>query len=143
MIKPIFFILFFFCFIITINAQDISSIEEMKNLDISEVNNDYLKPYTHKDIHQHHLELSKGSSNELEFVFSNLFMLYKNFISSQDFSHCMFTPSCSEYGIIAIKRIGFIEGIVSTFDRLTRCHPLILPNEYPIDEEKGLYIDEP
>jgi len=143
MLKTISFALLLFCIVTQIKAQEIMSIEEIKQLDISEANNDYLSLYTHDNIHQHHLELSKGSSNELEFVFSNLFMLYKNFISSQDFSHCMFSPSCSEYGIIAIKKIGFFEGVVATFDRLTRCHPLILPGEYPIDEESGLFIDEP
>ncbi len=124
-------------------SQESRLINSLKTIDIADINTNNKKTIETKDEHQHHLSLSKDNNNELEFLFSNLFLFYKSFVSSQDFSSCMFSPSCSEYGIIAIKRIGLLEGIVATFDRLTRCHPLILPGEYQYDEKTGLFIDEP
>jgi putative membrane protein insertion efficiency factor len=124
-------------------SQEQALINTLKTINIADINTNHKKTKVTKEVHQHHLSLSKNNNNELEFLFSNLFLFYKSFISSQDFSSCMFSPSCSEYGIIAIKRIGFLEGVVATFDRLTRCQPLILPGEYGYDEETGLFIDEP
>jgi len=37
---------------------------------------------------------------------------------------CRFTPSCSEYTIEALKKYGFIKGILMGIKRLGRCHPL-------------------
>ena len=44
---------------------------------------------------------------------------------------CVFEPSCSEYAILAIKKYGFIIGVIKTIGRLRRCH---FPNggqDYP------------
>lgn len=44
---------------------------------------------------------------------------------------CLFTPSCSEYMILAIKKYGVIKGVLKGINRLKRCH---LPNhgeDYP------------
>jgi len=65
-----------------------------------------------------------NNKNELQVVFSGLFLAYKQFISSQDLPRCTFHPSCSEYGIIAVKQLGLTRGMLSTFDRLTRCNGL-------------------
>ena len=62
------------------------------------------------------------NKNEIELVFSGLFLFYKSFISSQDAISCVFTPSCSEYALIAVKKQGAIIGMMNTFDRLTRCN---------------------
>ncbi len=37
--------------------------------------------------------------------------------------HCRFHPSCSEYGIIAIKKYGFLKGWFKTIKRILRCRP--------------------
>jgi len=37
---------------------------------------------------------------------------------------CRFTPTCSEYGIEAIRRHGFLKGCWLTSKRLLKCHPL-------------------
>jgi putative membrane protein insertion efficiency factor len=68
--------------------------------------------------------------------------LYKNFISSQDASTCTFTPSCSEYAILAIKKQGVIPGMINFFDRFSRCNGLS-PENYSIDLKKGVLIDPP
>lgn len=37
---------------------------------------------------------------------------------------CRFTPTCSQYAIIAIKKYGIIRGIHLALKRIWRCHPL-------------------
>lgn len=36
---------------------------------------------------------------------------------------CRFEPSCSAYGIEALKRYGFWKGSILTLKRIARCHP--------------------
>jgi putative membrane protein insertion efficiency factor len=36
---------------------------------------------------------------------------------------CRFTPSCSEYAIIAIRRFGAVRGGYLAFLRIVRCNP--------------------
>ncbi len=83
---------------------------------------------------------ARGSNNELEFIFSNLFLFYKRFVSSQDISSCSFTPSCSVYAVQAIKSQGLVSGAINFFDRYSRCNSLS-PGDYPRDPEKNLLID--
>jgi putative membrane protein insertion efficiency factor len=87
-------------------------------------------------------EYARSYKNEIEFIFTRLFLLYKNFISSQDASTCTFTPSCSEYAILAIKKQGVIPGMINFFDRFSRCNGLS-PENYSIDLKKGVLIDPP
>ena len=92
--------------------------------------------------HAHTYEFAKGNTNELQAVFSGLFLFYKFAISSQDYNKCTFTPSCSEYGLLSVKKHGVIIGIVSTIDRLQRCNGLS-PDKYEIDMDARLLIDNP
>ena len=36
---------------------------------------------------------------------------------------CRFLPTCSEYGLEALKQHGLIKGMLLTGRRLCRCHP--------------------
>jgi len=85
---------------------------------------------------------AKNNTNEVQIAFSGLFLFYKTFISSQDLSVCTFTPSCSEYGILAVKRFGPMRGGFMTMDRLTRCNGLS-PTAYEIDKKTQLLVDPP
>ncbi|MGL9735082.1 MAG: membrane protein insertion efficiency factor YidD [Symbiopectobacterium sp.] len=38
--------------------------------------------------------------------------------------HCRFRPTCSQYGIEAIRRFGMIKGSWLTLKRVLKCHPL-------------------
>lgn len=79
--------------------------------------------------------LSRENSNELQTVLSGLFLVYKSFFSSQDSQRCSFHPSCSEFGLEAVKNLGLVRGIVCTCDRLTRCNGFS-PGQYEIDIER-------
>lgn len=85
---------------------------------------------------------AKNNKNEIQVVFSGLFLFYKTFFSSQDLTVCTFTPSCSEYGILAVKKFGMIKGGVMTMDRLTRCNGLS-PHNYEFDKTMMLLKDDP
>ena len=53
------------------------------------------------------------NTNEVQFVFSGLFLFYKSFISSQDAQSCSFTPSCSVYALEAVKKQGVLKGMIN------------------------------
>ena len=36
---------------------------------------------------------------------------------------CRFIPTCSEYGLIAVQRFGFLKGLYLTCRRILRCRP--------------------
>lgn len=88
---------------------------------------DYLGELKHvfveKESHTHYTEYVMNAENPVEFLLAGLFVTYKTLLSSQDMGTCVFTPSCSTYGIQSIQKKGLIPGLLNTFDRLTRCHP--------------------
>jgi putative component of membrane protein insertase Oxa1/YidC/SpoIIIJ protein YidD len=60
--------------------------------------------------------------NEADFLALFSFTFYKKYISSQDAISCTFEPSCSVFGLHAIRHHGLVVGSMATFDRLSRCH---------------------
>jgi putative component of membrane protein insertase Oxa1/YidC/SpoIIIJ protein YidD len=68
------------------------------------------------------------------------FWFYKVFISSQDHQSCVFSPSCSEYAVLAVESQGLVKGILNTFDRMTRCHGLHT-DQYPLNTNNNLLLD--
>ena len=59
----------------------------------------------------------------LSFPFIALIKLYQWIISPWLGSKCRFTPTCSQYGIEALKKYGPLKGLWLTFKRVSRCHP--------------------
>lgn len=49
--------------------------------------------------------------------------IYKFTISKLLPDVCIFSPTCSTYTIIAIKRFGVAKGIFMGIKRIARCHP--------------------
>lgn len=92
------------------------------------------------DVDQHRHKYTINATNEATFVLNGLFIFYKSFVSSQDGGSCTFTPSCSEYGLLAVQKKGVVVGMLATFDRLTRCNGLS-PRQYKFDPDKKLLID--
>ena len=49
---------------------------------------------------------------------------------------CKFIPTCSNYGIEAIKTYGSIKGSILTIKRIIRCNPLSKGGYDPLIKEK-------
>lgn len=58
----------------------------------------------------------------IKLIFLGLIYLYKILISPLLPKSCIYTPSCSSYAIVAIKRFGIVTGIFLTIKRLFRCN---------------------
>ena len=52
-----------------------------------------------------------------------LIVAYRYAISPMLGPRCRFYPSCSEYGLDALRRFGFVRGMWLTVARFGRCHP--------------------
>ncbi|MFT3703224.1 MAG: membrane protein insertion efficiency factor YidD [Agriterribacter sp.] len=59
----------------------------------------------------------------LSLPFIGLIKLYQLIISPILGPKCRFTPSCSQYGIEALKKHGVFKGLWLTARRIARCHP--------------------
>ncbi len=59
----------------------------------------------------------------LSLPFIGAIKLYQLMISPWMGQKCRFTPTCSQYGIEALKKYGPIKGLYLTIRRLLRCHP--------------------
>ena len=70
-----------------------------------------------------------GETDDGGAAIKGLFHFYKHYISSQDGQKCAFSPSCSEYAYISIKKKGLIFGVIDFFDRFVRCN-IFSPEKY-------------
>ena len=52
-----------------------------------------------------------------------LIRFYQIVISPMFPSCCRYTPTCSQYGLQAVRRYGLIKGSWLTFKRILRCRP--------------------
>ena len=106
-----------------------------------------IHPSEFEDVFHRHQEKPKWAAaannrNEVQMVFSGLFLFYKFAISSQDYNKCAFHPSCSEFGLLAVKKHGAVLGMLATLDRLQRCNGLS-PENYETDPLRMALIDQP
>ncbi len=59
----------------------------------------------------------------ISFPFILLIKFYQWVISPIIGPKCRFTPTCSQYGIDAIKKYGPFKGVWLTMKRVSKCHP--------------------
>lgn len=59
----------------------------------------------------------------LSFLFIMLIKLYQVLLSPLLGNKCRYTPTCSHYGIEALKKYGLFKGSWLTIKRIARCHP--------------------
>lgn len=52
-----------------------------------------------------------------------LITFYRAAISPLFPACCRFTPTCSEYALIAFKKYGLKKGFILSLKRLSKCHP--------------------
>ncbi|WP_435928448.1 membrane protein insertion efficiency factor YidD [Dryocola sp. BD613] len=61
-----------------------------------------------------------------------LIKVYQRLISPLLGPHCRFTPTCSHYGIEALRRFGVLKGSWLTVKRVLKCHPLNAGGDDPV-----------
>ncbi|SFF60349.1 hypothetical protein SAMN05216353_1034 [Halobacillus alkaliphilus] len=59
----------------------------------------------------------------MKHVMIGLIQFYRKGISPFFPPSCRFQPTCSEYGLEAFKRFGFLKGSYLTIKRILKCHP--------------------
>jgi uncharacterized protein len=59
----------------------------------------------------------------LSYPFVFLIKLYQWILSPLLGPKCRYTPTCSQYGIEALKKYGPLKGLWLTIKRVARCHP--------------------
>jgi putative membrane protein insertion efficiency factor len=82
------------------------------------------------------------ATNELEILAFCALRFYQLFISTQDRPSCMFTPTCSNYALQAIRHHGLLRGILMASDRFQRCNGWGR-ELYPLDPATGKLSDPP
>lgn len=71
-------------------------------------------------------------SKILAIPFILLIRIYRIFISPLLGSNCRHTPTCSEYGIIALKKHGVFKGTFLTTKRILKCNSLFKGGYDPV-----------
>ena len=71
-------------------------------------------------------------SQILALPFILLIKIYRLFISPLLGKNCIYTPSCSEYGIIALRKHGIFKGSFLTAKRILRCNSLFKGGYDPV-----------
>ena len=71
-------------------------------------------------------------SKILALPFITLIRLYRIFISPLLGSNCRYTPTCSEYGIISLKKYGVFKGTFLTVKRIIKCNSLFKGGYDPV-----------
>ena len=57
-------------------------------------------------------------------IMIRMIRFYQKYMSPMKrYSHCIFIPTCSQYGIEAIEKYGALKGSWLTFKRILRCNP--------------------
>ena len=57
---------------------------------------------------------------------------YQAFVRPLLSGSCKFCPSCSEYGVEALRTHGLLRGLTLTLRRLGRCHPFSIGGIDPV-----------
>ena len=57
------------------------------------------------------------------FLFTLIIRIYQKLISPIVPNACRYTPTCSEYGVQAIKKYGAWRGGWKALKRISSCHP--------------------
>ena len=68
----------------------------------------------------------------MNFILILIIKIYQSSIGILFRGSCRFQPTCSEYMLQAIKKYGFIKGVLKGIKRISKCHPY--SNVYGIDD---------
>ncbi|MEK6916013.1 MAG: membrane protein insertion efficiency factor YidD [Nanoarchaeota archaeon] len=73
------------------------------------------------------MKQNSSEGNNLLVLVSNLFITkvyrshIKPYLKKKRNTLCGFYPDCSEYGLLALKKYGFVIGWIRTVNRILRC----------------------
>lgn len=59
----------------------------------------------------------------MKYILIGIIKFYQVAISPYTPSTCRFHPTCSAYGLEAVRRFGAIKGGYLTIKRISKCHP--------------------
>ncbi|MBQ9071845.1 MAG: membrane protein insertion efficiency factor YidD [Bacilli bacterium] len=71
----------------------------------------------------------------MKYILIGLIRVYQ-LLPFSSHGECKFIPTCSNYGIEAIKEYGSIKGSILTIKRIMRCNPLSTGGYDPVKKEK-------
>ncbi len=82
--------------------------------------------------------------NPFNLAAGTLMIFYQGLISPQFSADCLYHPSCSAFGVNAIKHHGLIKGVFLTADRLSRCNRLAVADvpRSKIDHQSGKIVED-
>ena len=69
----------------------------------------------------------------MKYILIGLIRVYQ-MLPFKSHEKCKFIPTCSNYGIEAIKTYGSIKGTYLTIKRILRCNPLSKGGYDPVEE---------
>ncbi len=72
----------------------------------------------------------------MKHIFILLIRFYQRFISPLNPPTCRFYPTCSHYGLEAIRRFGALKGGYLTIKRILKCHPFHPGGFDPVPEKE-------
>ncbi len=75
----------------------------------------------------------------MKYLLIGLIKLYRITLSKIKPPCCRFYPTCSAYGINAIRRFGSVKGGYLTVKRIARCNPFSAGGYDPVPEEFSFF----
>ena len=66
-----------------------------------------------------------------------LILFYRKYLSPLKSTKCPYYPSCSQYGLEAVERFGFVKGGFLIIWRILRCNPFSKGGYDPVPAKKS------
>ena len=67
-----------------------------------------------------------------------LILFYRKYLSPLKYTKCPYFPSCSQYGLEAVERFGFVKGGFLIIWRILRCNPFSKGGYDPVPTKKEI-----
>ena len=74
----------------------------------------------------------------MSYIFIKIIKLYQVTLSPLLGSNCRYQPTCSNYTIESIQKWGFFQGLLLSFKRIMKCHPLGSSGYDPVPNKHGM-----
>lgn len=108
--------------IVSLKLFKMLGIEQYTNLVLSMMKYIYLLPIENRFIQAFLFYLLVCILIRIKRILIFMVRMYQLFAPEQMRLSCLYTPSCSEYMIMAIEKYGCIKGVIKGINRLRRCH---------------------